>query len=73
MPAAMEGRLPGRVEDDVVRLALPCEILLLYATTSSAPIERMTSKAFALATAVTRAPRCFATCTAAVPIDPEAP
>ena len=39
----------------------------------SAPSERTSSTFFVSQTAVTSAPKCLASCTAAVPIDPVAP
>ena len=41
--------------------------------TSSAPSDLTSSTFFVLQTAVTWASKCLASCTAAVPMDPEAP
>ena len=71
--APPERVLADRVEHDVVRLAVLREVLL-QVVDDLVGAERATSSTFfVLQTAVTWAPKCLASCTAAVPTDPEAP
>ena len=65
--------LADGVEDDVVGLAVPREVRCVSRSTWSAPSERTSSTFSVSHTAVTWAPKCLASCTAAVPMEPEAP
>ena len=71
--AAPERVLADRVEDDVVRLAVLGEVVLGVVDDLSAPSDRTVSTFLVLHTAVTSASKYLASCTAAVPMDPDAP
>jgi hypothetical protein len=72
-PAAAERALADGVEDDVVALAVVREVLSGVVDDAVGAERSHRSMLLVPQTAVIRAPKCLASCTAAVPIDPEAP